>query len=97
MRIVKYFILLLFLLYGLNNFFFERVLFFNELLSLVGFSIFLKHCCKANLKIVLPKSYVIRLLLFFWVIFLVYALASIPFKTEWYYYFRHLSIFYSTF
>ncbi len=94
---IRYAIILLFLLYGLNNTYFERNFYFNEILSLFGFGVFVFASLKKNLKLVFPKSYLIRLLLAYWAIFLIYAIVSLPLKTEWYFYFRHFSIFYSSF
>jgi hypothetical protein len=84
-------------LYGINHLLFEKELFFNEILSLAGFLIFVKYSFKKNFKIQIPKLDIFRLLLFFWGLCGFYVLISVFFKTNWYFYFRHFVFFYSTF
>jgi len=85
------------MLYGMNYFIFERVLFFNELLSLIGFQYFIKKSFRTNHRFYYPQSTIYRTVLFFILIGLLYAIISLPFKTNWYYYLRNLSIIYSVF
>lgn len=90
-------ILTLFTLYGVNYFIFERMLFFNEVLSLLGLIYFVKHTFKRNLKIVFPNNIVYKSVLLFLVLGLLHAVVGLFLKTNWYYYFRNLSIVYSVF
>lgn len=89
--------LLLITLYGVNYFLFERLLFFNELLSLIGFLLFIKYSFTKKFRFLYPKNVIYRSVLHFMLLGIFYALISIPFKTNWYYYFRNLSIVYSVF
>ncbi|MBL7849752.1 MAG: O-antigen ligase family protein [Cyclobacteriaceae bacterium] len=90
-------LLVLILLYGINYFIFERVLFFNELLSLIGFIYFLRISLRQNWKLRVPDNSVYRLVMGFLFLGLFYSVVSLFLKTNWYYYFRHLSIVYSVF
>lgn len=90
-------ILLIATLYGVNYFVFERVLFFNELLSLIGLLLFIKFSFSPRGKFILPHNTVYRHVLYFIVLGCLYAVISLPIKTNWYYYFRNLSIIYSAF
>ena len=90
-------ILLLVALYGVNYFVFERIFFFNELLSLIGFLFFFKYSFTKNFSFLYPKNAIYRNVLHFILLGILYALVSIPFKTNWYYYFRNLSLIYSVF
>lgn len=84
-------------LYGVNYFIFERILFFNELLSLIGFIYFVKTSFRKNSKFYYPPSAIYRLVLLFLLVSGVYAIISLFIKTNWYFYFRNLSIIYSVF
>ncbi|MBS1486819.1 MAG: hypothetical protein JST43_04460 [Bacteroidetes bacterium] len=90
-------ILLLLTLYGANYFFFERVLFFNELLSLIGFYFFLTYSFTKQGRFILPRNTIYRCVLAFILLGLIYAFVSLFLKTNWYYYFRNFSIVYSAF
>lgn len=90
-------VLLIVTFYGVNYFVFERILFFNELLSLIGFLFFIKYSFTKNFRFLYPKNVIYRSVLHFILLGLLYALISIPLKTNWYYYFRNLSIVYSVF
>lgn len=90
-------ILLILTLYGMNHFIFERVFFFNEILSLIGLLLLLKHSITPRFSIRCPKSTIYRMVLTFIGWCLLCALGSIPFKTNWYYFFRNSSIIYSAF
>jgi len=96
-QIKKRFVFLIFIFYALNNTIFERQYFFNEVLSAIGFAVFLKICLKRNGILFFPKNEITRLLAFFWALCILYIFISVLFKTNWYFYFRHWSIFYSTF
>ena len=97
LKVIHYIIFTMLVLYGINHLLFEKELFFNEILSLVGFFIFVKYSFKKNFKIQLPKLDIFNLLLFFWGLCGFYVLISVFFKTNWYFYFRHFVFFYSTF
>jgi hypothetical protein len=90
----------IFVLYGLNHFIFERVFFFNELLSLIGFIVFIKTSFIFNgsvLRIRLFKDK-ISLLIYFYIALCIFQLIrSIPLKTNWYFFFRNSVIFYAVF
>jgi len=90
-------ILLLLTLYGVNYFVFERLLFFNELLSLIGFVYFIKYSFRGNYKFYYPQNLIYRCILLLIILFGLYALISIYLKTNWYYYFRNTSMIYSIF
>lgn len=94
---IRIIVFLILLLYGLNYTIFERRFFFNELLSLIGFIIFLSYSLKKNFTLRLPHLDLFRWLMFFWALCGFYILISVLFKTNWYFYFRHFVIFYSTF
>lgn len=98
MKIRKsYIILLIITLYGINYFVFERILFFNELLSLLGLFYFIKTSFKKDFKFYYPKNTIYRCVLFFIILSGGYAIASLWLKTNWYYYLRNTSIIYSAF
>ena len=97
LKVIHTIIFLMILLYGLNYAIFEKKLFFNEILSLIGFVIFLKYSLKKNLTLRIPRLDIFYLLLFFWALCGFYIFISLFFKTNWYFYFRHFVIFYSTF
>ncbi len=94
---LRWIVFLMFLLYVTNNAFFEKTLFFNEILSLIGLYVFLTYCLKKDLRMIVPKISIFRLLMFFWLLCGIYLIISLFFKTNWYFYLRNLSIFYSTF
>ncbi|MDX1902867.1 MAG: hypothetical protein SFU27_01815 [Thermonemataceae bacterium] len=88
---------LMFILYGLSAEIFERKLFFNEILSLVGFVTFFIVYFKKNFKIILPKSPIFKYVLFFLLLNIFHLITSFYFKTNLYYYLRNSVIFYSIF
>lgn len=90
-------ILILILLYGVNYFLFERVLYFNELLSLLGFAYFLRTSFTNKFTFRYPNNLVYKCVLIFILLALIHAAISLYLKTTWYFYFRHLSIVYSVF
>lgn len=90
-------LLFLVLLYGVNYFFFERVLFFNELISLIGLILFVLHSFRRARKFWLPHSLIYKAVLLFLALGMVHAFVGLFIKTNWYYYFRNLSIIYSVF
>ncbi len=90
-------VLLILTLYGVNYFVFERLFFFNELLSFIGFSYFITYSFTKDFKFRVAKSHVYKLVILFILLCLFYALVSLFIKTNWYYYFRNLSIIYSVF
>jgi len=90
-------ILTLFTLYGINYFVFERVLFFNEALSLLGFVYFVKYTFRPGLKVFVPHNLVYKCVLFFLLLGSFHAIVGLFIKTTWYYYFRNLSMVYSVF
>ncbi|MFM7852754.1 MAG: hypothetical protein ACKO96_12770 [Flammeovirgaceae bacterium] len=71
--------------------------FFNELLSLIGIVLFINHSFTKSGKLRIPQNTIYRHVLYFIALGCVWALFSIPIKTNWYYYFRNLSIIYSAF
>lgn len=89
-------IFLVYLLYSLNHIIFERIFYFNELLSFVGLICFIRFYIKGT-KLIIPKFIIFRCVLLFQVLFLVHAAISFPDRTNNYYYLRHFSIFYSSF
>jgi hypothetical protein len=90
-------VLILFTLFGANYFLFERVLFFNELLSAIGFYFFLKSSFTPSGKLILPINVIYRCVFYYILLGFFYALVSLMLKTNWYYYFRNISIIYSAF
>lgn len=97
LKFVHIIVFLMFLLYGLNYTIFEKELFFNEILSLIGFIIFLQYTLKKDFKLHVPRLDLLKLLMFFWALCGFYIVFSLFFKTNWYFYFRHFVIVYSTF
>lgn len=97
LKFVHIIVFLMFLLYGLNYTIFERKFFFNEILSLIGFIILLRYSLKKDFKLHVPRLDLFKLLMFFWALCGFYIFVSLFFKTNWYFYFRHFVIFYSTF
>lgn len=73
------------------------MLFFNELLSLIGLCYFLSNSFDKNLRLKIPRNTIYVGVLLFLAMCCIYALISLPLKTNWYYYFRNLSIIYSVF
>lgn len=90
-------VLIILTLYGVNYFIFERLFFFNELLSLIGFYYFITYSFTRDFKFRVAKSYIYKLVISFILLCFFYALISLFIKTNWYYYFRNLSIIYSAF
>lgn len=90
-------VLLIITLYGVNYFIFERIFFFNELLSLLGLIYFFKSSFRKDFKFYYPKSTIYRCILLFILICGIHAIISLQIKTNWYYYFRNMSIIYSVF
>jgi len=90
-------VLLLITLYGVNYFVFERIFFFNELLSFIGFLYFIRYSFTKDFKFRYPRSIIYKCVLLFILLGGFYALVSLWLKTNWYYYFRNLSIIYSAF
>ncbi len=90
-------VLVLILLYGINYFIFERVFFFNELISLLGFLLFLRTSFLRPWRFRIPHSLIYKLVLVFIGVGLLHAVIGLFIKTNWYYYFRNLSILYSVF
>ncbi len=93
-------ILGVFLLYGINNYFFERNFYFNEILSLIGFIFFLTKV----IKIIDKKIHFYFFLNFLekmWLMFLLLGICHLIFswniKTNLYYYLRNSVIVYSCF
>jgi len=85
------------ILYGLNNSFFERNFFFNEILSCIGIIVFLANGVNKKFNLYIPKSDLFKMLFLFWGICGVHLIASVFLKTNWYFYFRNSVIFYSSF
>lgn len=90
-------VLVLILLYGVNYFLFERVFFFNELLSLIGFVYFLRKTVRTDWKLAIPRNPIYRYVLAYLLLGFVISVVSLFLKTTWYYYLRHLSMVYSAF
>ncbi len=91
-------ILLIITLYGVNYFIFERVFFFNELLSAIGFYYFIKHSFNKDFtKFQYPRNTIYKYVLLFILLCCFYAIVSLWLKTNWYYYLRNMSIIYSIF
>lgn len=98
-KYIYHFLWLLLFLFGLNNHVFERQFYFNEILSLAGFVIFLYFLIanKKKNESIFPKSQIFKYVLFFIGLCVVHLIVSIPQKTSWYFYFRNSVIFYSSF
>ncbi len=94
---IAYIIFTIFLLYGLNYTIFERVFFFNEVLSLLGILIFLYKGLTPKLTFKVPRVRLYHLVLCFLLLNLFHATISIATSTNFYYYFRSSVIFYSSF
>lgn len=90
-------VLLIFTLYAMNHYIFERLFFFNEILSLIGLVYLLHFSFRKKGKLFLPESKLYRLILILIGLFLVYSIGSLFIKTNWYFYFRNFSIVYSVF
>jgi hypothetical protein len=91
-------IFVIFFLYGINNFIFERTFFFNEILSLIGFVFFLKYSFDfSNNSFYLPNSKIYRLVLVLIGLSAIHLIISFFTKTNMYFYFRNSVIFYSIF
>ena len=96
-KYVAYVLFALYLLYGLNNYFFERTLFFNEILSLGGFVVFVAKSHVRGLTFRIPSSRIYKLVLCLLLLSVFQLLVSITLKTNWYFYFRNSVIMYSMF
>ncbi len=94
---IAYIIFTIFLLYGLNYTIFERVFFFNEVLSLLGILIFLYKGLTPKLTFKVPRVRLYHLILWFLLLNSFHAIVSIATCTNFYYYFRSSVIFYSSF
>ncbi|KOY87073.1 hypothetical protein AD998_13805 [bacterium 336/3] len=96
---IAYTILLMFFVYGLDNFIFERQFFFNEILSLLGVIFFAKEVLfkQQNGVIRIPTSPIYKLIVYTILLGCFHLLISIFTKTNWYFYFRSSVIFYSIF
>jgi len=81
----------------MNYFIFERMFFFNEILSLTGLCYFVKHSFTNSYRFSAPRNIIYRSVLLFILMCICYALISLWLKTNWYYYLRNLSIVYSIF
>jgi len=86
-------ILVIVILYGVNNYFFERTLFFNELLSVIGFCFFIKRIFKKPLQF----SFLEKAWFFFIFINILQLFLSWNSKTNLYFYLRNSVILYSSF
>lgn len=96
-KYVAYALFLIYLLYGLNNYFFERTLFFNEILSLSGFVVFLAKAHVRGLTFRIPSSRIYKLVVCLLLLCAFQLLVSTVLKTNWYFYFRNSVIMYSMF
>lgn len=94
---IDHILLLMILLYGINQILFERLLYFNEIISLLGFFYFINFSFTGSFKFRYIKSELYLLVLLFLSLFLAHAALSLVTKTNWYYYLRGLSIVYSVF
>ena len=95
-KIFKYFIFILAILYSLNNYFFERQFYFNEILSLVGVMLFGVHLIRKKSVLVIPNSNIFKLLLLFWLLCFFHLIVCTFTKTNWYFYLRSSVTFYSS-
>lgn len=93
----SYIVLTLVTLYAANYFLFERILLFNELLSLIGVGYFVSSSFTKSGQFILPRSAIYKCVLAFIGLGIFYAFISLRLKTNWYYYFRNASIIYSAF
>lgn len=87
---------LLFFLLGLNSLIFERILYFNEALSLMGGIIFLKEFSKTELSILkhkVKRNPVLKWVILFLLWCVIHLIFSWFIKTSTYYYFRNTVIF----
>ena len=96
-RLILYFFFTLFILYGLSAPIFERILFFNELLSFVGLTIFLFKTFRAKNKLFFPDSTIYKAVLFLLIWCIIQLIISTTQFTNIYYYLRSSVIFYSIF
>lgn len=83
--------------YGINNEIFERKLFFNELLSLLGIGFFFLKSFTNRLTFKIPKSKLYKILLVYILLTTTHLIVSVFWKTNWYFYFRNAVIFYASF
>ena len=95
---ISYAIILgIFLLYGINNYFFERNFYFNEILSLIGFVFFVIKF----VTMIKEKKVHFYFLEKMWLMFLLLGVCHLAFswsiKTNLYYYLRNSVIVYSCF
>jgi hypothetical protein len=96
-RLIIYFVFTLFILFGLSAPIFERIFYFNEILSLAGGTIFIFKTFKANNKLFFPNSLTYKAVLFLLIWCIIQLFISITQFTSIYYYLRSSVIFYSIF
>lgn len=94
-----YLIWVVFFLYGIDNYVFERKFFFNELLSLVGiiFASYFFVFSKEKPKLSRTSLYIFRALGMLLLLCLVHLVVSLTRMTSLYFYLRNSVIFYSIF
>lgn len=90
---------LMFFLYGINNTVFERILFFNEILALLGIGFFIKHLIteRKSKQFLFRESALTQYVLLFICLGGLHLIFSWNIKTNLYYYARSSVIIYSTF
>ncbi len=88
---------ILYLLYALNHYVFERAFFFNELLALIGFSVFCYELYPREGGIRWPKSTIYLTVCLLIALGAVHLIISWHLKTSLYYYLRNSVIIYSIF
>ncbi len=90
-------VLIIFSLFGINHFIFERYFFFNELLSLVGGLFLISQWRSKSFAVNFKNDKIYASIIFLIGLLVAYSIASLFFKTNWYYYLRNTSLVYSVF
>ena len=96
-RQITYLVFIMLLMYVGSYEIFERLFFFNELLSMLGVFIFIRYAIKPGGILVMPKSTLYRLIFGLLMLGFLHLLSSLFRMTTFYFYFRNSVIVYSMF
>lgn len=81
----------------MNHFVFERTFYFNEILSFIGFYIFITNSFTSRFTFKIQKNIIYKAVLLLLTLCFIHIIVGVFIKTNWYYFLRNLSIIYSIF